>query len=260
MRRLQLIELHDLPRFPAVWRDLLTDFIGWYATVFRPYRLVVQVLSEALRSAGTTRIVDLCAGGGGPLLALKPSLDRALGAQVTVTLTDKYPNLDAFKAAAARSPSSVDFVPEPVDATAVCETATGFRTLFASFHHFPPEQARAILADAVQRRQGIGVFEFTERRLLVWAVPLLLMPAVVWCVTPWIRPLTWCRLLWTYVVPVVPLVAAFDGLVSVLRSYSVDEFRALAHGLDGNGYGWQIGSVRSFGASRVTYAIGVPAT
>ena len=78
--------------------------------------------------------------------------------------------------------------------------------------------------------------------------------------TPWIRPLTWRRLLWTYVVPVVPLATAFDGLVSVLRSYSVDELRALARGLDGSGYGWQMGSVRSSGASRVTCAIGVPAT
>jgi len=260
MRRLQLIELQDLPRFPTVWRNLLTDFIGWYATAFRPYRLVAQVLAEALRSAGTTHIVDLCAGGGGPLLDLKPALDRALGTRVSVTLTDKYPNLDAFQLAASRFPGDIHFAPESVDATTVRATLTGFRTLFTSFHHFPPEQARAILADAVQNRQGIGVFEFTERRPLVWALPLLFTPALVWCVTPWIRPLTWRRLLWTYVVPVVPLATAFDGLVSVLRSYSVDELRALACGLDGSGYGWQTGSVRSSGASRVTYAIGVPAT
>lgn len=258
MRRLQLIELQDLPRFPAVWRDLITDFIAWYVTTYQPYGHAVQVLVDALRSAGTTRIVDLCAGAGGPILDLKPALDRALGAEVSVTLTDKYPNLDAFRAAAARFPSHVRGAPEPVDATAVCATLTGFRTLFTSFHHFPPEQSRAILADAVQKRQGIGVFEFTERRLLVWAVPLLLTPALVWCATPWIRPVAWRRLLWTYVVPVVPLVTAFDALVSVLRTYTVDELRALTRGLDGDGYAWKVGSVRSFGVFRVTYAIGVP--
>ncbi len=258
MRRLQLIELQDLPLFPAVWRDLVTDFIAWYATAFRRFHPVAPLLAEALRSAGTTRIVDLCAGGGGPLLDLKPILDQALGTQVSVTLTDKYPNLDAFRAAAARFPSDIHFAPESVDATAVRWTVASFRTLFASFHHFPPEQARAILADAVRTHQGIGVFEFTERKLLVWALPLLVTPVLVWCGTPWIRPLTWRRLLWTYVVPVVPLVASLDGLVSVLRSYSVDELRALTKGLDG--YDWRMGSVCSRGASRVTYAIGVPAT
>jgi hypothetical protein len=260
MRRLQLVELEDLPRFPAVWRDLLTDFIAWYATAFRPYRRVVPVFAEALRLAGTTSIVDLCAGGGGPLLDLKPALERALGAPVSVTLTDKFPNLDAFRAVAERCPSDVHFVSEPVDATAVRATVTGFRTLFASFHHFPPAQARAILADAVRERQGIGVFEFTERRLLLWALPLLLTPALVWCATPWIRPLTWRRLLWTYLLPVVPLIAALDGVISVLRSYTVDELRVLAGGLDDNDYRWEVGSVRSIGGSRVTYAIGVPAT
>lgn len=36
---------------------------------------------------------------------------------------------------------------------------TGMRTLFEGFHHFKPEQAQAILQDAVGSRVSIGVFE-----------------------------------------------------------------------------------------------------
>ncbi len=39
----------------------------------------------------------------------------------------------------------------------------GFRTMFTSFHHFPPEEARAILQNAVDAGEGIGIFEITRR-------------------------------------------------------------------------------------------------
>ncbi len=258
MRRLQVVELHDLPGFPAVWRDLGTDFMSWYASAFRPYRHAVPVLAEALRLSGATGVLDLCSGGAGPILALKPALDRALGAPLRVTLTDKYPNRAAFAAAAARFPGEVEAVPDAVDATAVPEALDGFRTLLGSFHHFSPAAARAILEDAVRARRGVAVLEYTERRPLLWALPLLVTPALIWLATPLIRPFSWRRLLWTYLLPVVPLYLPVDGLVSVLRSYTPAELADLARGLDDPGYRWQVGQVGAVGASRATYLIGVP--
>ena len=258
MRRLQLVELHETRWFPGVWRDLITDFLAHYAVTFRPYAHVVELLARALRQAGTTRLVDLGAGGGCTALGLKPALDEALGAPVTVVLTDKYPNLNAFAAVAARFPGEVEVVTESVDATSVPATLDGFRTLFTSFHHFEPQRARAILANAARSGRGIGVFEYTERRPLLWTLPLILIPALIWCVTPFMRPLTWRRVLWTYLLPVVPLVAVLDGVVSVLRSYSPDELLRMVEGLDLDGYSWRVGRARSLAVSRVTYLIGLP--
>lgn len=257
MQRLQLVELHDLPWFPAQWRDALTDFMAFYSELFRPYSEVLPLLAEALRSAGSRRLVDLCSGGGTSVLALKPALDAALAEPVRVTLTDKYPNLEAFAAAARRFGGAVDFVAEPVDASAVPPGLDGFRTLVGSFHHFPPDVARGILEDAVRKRRGLAVLELTERRPLLWLLPLLVTPLLVWCLTPFIRPLTLRRLLWTYVVPVVPLVTVVDGFVSVLRSYTPGELLALAAGLD-EGYCWKAGRVRSIGAARIPYLLGWP--
>jgi hypothetical protein len=72
---------------------------------------------------------------------------------------------------------------------------------------------------------------------------------VAFC-TPFIRPFTWRRLLWTYVVPVVPLVAMWDGLVSNLRTYSPVELSTLADALHGPAYRWRSGRVPSIGLSR----------
>ncbi len=72
MRRYQLVELHDLAGFPAAWRDPFTDFMAFYAERFRPYARVIPILAEALRRAGTDRLIDLGSGGGAAVLALKP--------------------------------------------------------------------------------------------------------------------------------------------------------------------------------------------
>jgi len=89
-----------------------------------------------------------------------------------------------------------------------------------------------VLADAVRKRQGIGVFEATQRR--PWrCFSRSRQPLAVLVVTPVsFRPFRWSRLFWTYLIPLVPLVTLFDGLVSCLRTYSVQELHDLTARLD----------------------------
>jgi len=257
MGRVHLFEFHEMPWFPAVWRDLLTDFLSFYATSFKPYANVASLLAEALEESGSTRIVDLCSGAGRPLLLLVPALRRLGLSDLQVTLTDKYPNLEALKIV-GETCGGVTYLDSPIDAADVPESLKGFRTLFTSFHHFRPAAARAILTNAVDNDEGVGIFEYTERNWLVWTLPTLSIPLLVWLCTPFIRPFRWRRILWTYLVPIVPLIAMWDGFVSNLRTYSVGELRDLVEQVDQPCYVWKIGRVRSFGMSRITYAIGTP--
>ena len=73
----------------------------------------------------------------------------------------------------------------------------------------------------------------------------LLAPLVLIVVTPLIRPFRWSRLFWTYLIPLVPVLTLFDGLVSCLRIYSVQELNQLVAGLGTNDYHWEIGTVKS---------------
>jgi hypothetical protein len=258
MQRAQLFEFHDLEWFPVAVRDVLTDFMSWFATSFRVFRPIVPILRDAVRCAGADRIVDLCSGSGGPSLAICRELSKTAGDALPITLTDKFPNLEGFRRAAAASKSALTYLERPVDATAVPDELHGFRTLYTSFHHFAPPAARAILRDAVRKREGIGIFEYTERNFWIWGLPLLLTPLFAMLMMPFVRPFKASHLLWTYLLPVVPLVSAWDGVVSCLRTYSPSELLALAAESDGGKYEWRSGRVRAFGACRVTYLVGWP--
>lgn len=148
--------------------------------------------------------------------------------------------------------------PGAVDAACVPAELAGFRTVFSGFHHFRPAAARRVLQDAVERGEGVGVFEATERSVLAVAL-MCLTPLVVLCVTPMVRPFRWSRLLWTYLVPVIPFVVWFDGVVSCLRTYTPGELLGLAEGLGGEGYRWEVGYERAKGSPvPLTYLIGRP--
>lgn len=257
MKRLHLIEIHDQDWCPRTVRDGATDYLQFVIATTKSYAAMVPILASALQRTGTRQVLDLCSGAAGPWLWLQPVLaERAVS--VSVCLTDKYPNLDAFRHSNHLMHHSISYHQQSVDATRVPEELTGFRTIFSAFHHFRPEQACAVLADAVHKRQGIAVFEGTQHSVLALLL-MLLVPLMVLLMTPFIRPFRWSRLLWTYLIPVMPFIVLFDGLVSCLRTYSVEELRDLTARLDANDYHWDIGTVKSTaGPIPITYLIGVP--
>lgn len=253
MRRVHLIEIEDQPWCPAPVRDAMTDYLQLVLSKLHPYAVIAPRLRAALQRTGARRVIDLCSGGGGPWSRLAAELPEG----VTVCLTDLFPNLPALERQRAVAGDVLEYERRAVDATAVPAELTGFRTLFTGFHHFPPAAAGRVLEDAVRGGEGIAVFELTQRRASV-LLGMLLVPLLVLLLTPAVRPFRWSRLFWTYVLPVVPLAALFDGVVSCLRTYTPAELRELTAGLDG--YAWEIGEEKVPGsAAPVTYLIGYPA-
>ena len=261
MRRIHLFEFLDQPWFPETIRRIQTDYLQFVATRGSGQSNLIPLMRKAMQHAGTTEIVDLCSGGSGPWLTLQPQLAQA-GLPVKVKLTDRYPHKEAVQRWAAASNGSVEYLAEPVDATNVPSHLQGFRTLFEGFHHFRPGEAQAILQDAAEQRVAIGVFEASLKPplgpLILLLSPLMTILAYI-LVTPLIKPRTVARYFWTYILPVVPLVTCWDGVVSLLRVYSPQELRELTSLIPSQNYAWETG-VASTGTPLFdyTYLLGYP--
>ena len=266
MRRIQFIELHEQPWFPSSLRDDVTDAVQFGFNLLKAYEPIAPLLQGVIDSAGPKHpqsVVDMCSGGGGPWLDLSRKLRCAPGGNssgLQIWLTDKYPNIEAFRNLSAASDGDsachISYHPEPVDAMNVPRALQGLRTMFTSFHHFSPDAARAILQNAVDARESVGIFEITRRtpstigRIFVGTLLLFLH-------TPRIRPFRWSRLMWTYLIPIIPLVLLFDGVVSCLRTYRPQELHEIVQKLTSCQYQWDIGE-RTGGKMPITYLIGYP--
>ena len=255
MRRFELQEIHDHPSFPGPLRDLATDGMQALWGTGNFYKPILVRLLDGMDRAGTREVLDLCSGGGGPWLRLVHELPLDRDPPITVTLTDKYPNRRAFEQASSVS-SLLEFEPSPVDATKVPERLQGFRTLFTAFHHFGPEAARRLLGDAMALRQGVGIFELPRRSPRTF-LALCFIPALMLWRTPRIRPFRWSRIFWTYLVPLVPFVLVYDGVLSCLKAYSDEDIQTMVRAISRPDYEWEIGVERS-GLLPVTYLLGYP--
>jgi hypothetical protein len=178
-----------------------------------------------------------------------------------IVLTDLYPNAPAFRRLEEESHGLIKARYESTSANDVPPELEGVRTLFTALHHFNPEQARMILADAVRKRASIAVFEPLER-----TVRMLVLLGVVSFIrgfthTPRVGKLTFQRFLVTYVLPLAPAIFAWDGVVSVLRSYTRDELRDIATGIPSAAYRWEAERFEvagPYGPMPTTCLVGIP--
>jgi hypothetical protein len=256
--RLQLFEFIDLDWFPRALRNHATDYLETVSNRMGMFDGAVEVLLRGLRASGSNELLDLGSGGGGPMPRLRRLLEEQHGLKAQLVLSDKFPNAQARERARAHG-EGVTFLERSVDVMQVPPELRGMRTLVNALHHFRPEQARAVLADAQAKGVPIAVFEMLHRTpggLLT----TLLIPLFVLLFTLLIRPLTPLRLLFTYVVPLMPLLIFWDGLASTLRMYNPAELRAMTDSLAREGYTWEVGEVKRPGLPTITYVLGLPST
>lgn len=257
--RLRLFEFEDLAWFPAVIRTGMMDYLRFMISALDIYRPIAPLLAEGLRRTRQTSLLELGAGAGGGTETVLAALHAQGQPTVRITLTDLYPQPTAWADIARRTHGAIGYEPASVNALAVPANLPGFRTIFSAFHHFPPAAAEALLRDAVQANTGIGVFEGAGKHwwelLLAWTV----LPVAQLLLTPFFRPFRLSRLVFTYLLPIIPLCTIWDGTVSILRLYSPTELLALAQRADPTArFAWQAGKKRHRWGQEVTYLIGWP--
>lgn len=258
MPRIDAPELEDHAWFPSVLRDAMTGYLRVAAEVIRMSSVAEPLIREAMAVAGTRTIVDLCSGGGGPVLSLAKRLRARTPADVRVVLTDKYPNVGAFERAASELRGVVVYREDSIDATAIPADLEGVRTIFNALHHLPPAAARAVFADAARKRQPIVSFEFVERSLQGAALVGSAFASSI-ALMPFVRPRRIENFALTYAVPVLPFAIGWDGFASCLRSYSVPELEAMVKPLTSASYTFRIERRRiPWTPTYVTCVIGLP--
>ncbi len=253
MRRIHLFEFEDQKWFPGLLRNYGTDFLQFLSNKTRMYKPIIPIIQKGLEKSGTNQIIDLGSGGGGGLIWLSEELKKKIP-NLKITLTDLYPNVEAFKFTKACA-DNFEFIEESIDARKVPLELKGLRTQFLSLHHFKPEDAKQILQNAIDSNSSIAIFEAQERSIPS-IIAMLFSPISVLLTTPFIRPFKLGRILFTYLIPIVPLFVMWDGIVSSLRTYSLKEMNELIKDLKGSeNYDWKINKVKS-GPGTVLYLLG----
>lgn len=196
---------------------------------------------------------------------------------VDFVLTDIHPHLTAWEKAAKRSdnllfvPSSVDAANAPKDLLALAGAPSYgnairkdknkkiFRLFNLAFHHFDDPLAISILQNTLETSHGFAIFELCGRDVGNLFTELMLAP-LLWLGSWYWFWGQWEQLFWTYIVPVIPFVVVFDGLISCLRTRRESEVRALIAKTGSNLEGWRFetgSAVHTWPTGTMQYFIGI---
>jgi hypothetical protein len=259
MRRLHLFEFMDLKWYPDILRKLQTNILQVIMTRTTAFDYAIPYIDSIMEKANTNKIIDLCSGASGPWLRL---VNKLKDANAQIVLTDKYPNIEMFKIIKKQTKGKIDFIEHPIDALEVSETIPGIRTIFTGFHHFKQAEVKKLLRDAQDKNQALCIFDYVPNKMLTVAlfpVTFIISLLQFYFVSFLVRPLSFKQVLFTNIIPLVPIASAWDGFVSALRKYDAGELKEIVNSLSSPDYKWEVGTDTNLSkAVPLTYLIGLP--
>jgi len=222
--RIHLFEFDDQSWLKGVLREAYFDVLDLAHRAFKPFGKMHDALSRWAEAAGHDEVLDIASGGGGHIETLLATADAACTRMPKFILSDIYPSLDKFNRLREKfGPDRVDFVSGPL-AAALCGGRDERLWMVASaLHHFPPEAARDLIEDAARSTDGIFIMEPYQRSRAAVLTEILLGPPFA-MITPFFsRPFRWSKLLLSTILPVVPVLIVWDGVISIMRTYRHEE-------------------------------------
>lgn len=242
MKRMYLIEWEDLDWLPDSIRDGGTDLLDAGFKKLRFYEKAAGKLAALLDKTGGQKILDLCSGGGGGTLDIFQRI-RTQFPKAELLLTDNKPNEAGLERIKAMKDPQVSYKKEAVNAYELPNLNAQVFTMAGALHHFKADDARLLFASVIKREVPFAFFDVAASPMLR-RIPLLLTPPLVLAnafmliivsllMVPFIRPFRFRRLFFTYAVPLIPALVAWDGTVSAIRAYSAEEVLELAKSVPG---------------------------
>ena len=230
-----------------------------------PYTLAL-LITKVNEKHRVTHITDLGSGAGGAMPDAQEILHKESGMpKVKLTLTDLFPNQDAIRFYNSKKVRGVSYDPEPLSATSFADRSKGMKTMINCFHHMKPCVAKEILLEAQKSKEPFLIYELVENKipLLLWwillPVSLLIVFIMSLIITPFVKPMKWYQLVFTYLIPIIPIFYAWDGQASMPRIYAFKDIEEMLEEIKTPDYQWEMGhALNRKGKKSGIYIIGIP--
>ena len=266
MKRIQLFEFEDFNWFPSWIRTSMTNLIAVLHKMLGTKEVLSNLISDVYKKHSFNQIVDMGSGSGGIMPEVIEVLNEEKKSKISLLLTDLYPNKKFINYIKNQNLENVSYQEESLNATNLASSPEGLKTMINSFHHMPPEKAKQILKTAQENKQPLLIYEIAENKmpLLLWWIllplSLVILFVMSWFMTPFSKPLSIKQLIFTYLIPIIPIFYAWDGQASMPRMYTFNDVEELLKDFkDDSSYQWKMETAKKVNGKTLGYYIlGLP--
>jgi len=199
-------ELEDYSWFPPVLRKFQTDFIGFVVSKFHIYESFIEYLNK--QNVKSKIQYDLCSGSAEPA----NTIFHSVNCFDQLILSDKFPSYQNI---------------QQLDVLDANYSDKYTYTMFNAFHHFTDNDKKAIVEKIKKSNAQAYFVEILEPSLFFIIKVLFATIIGTILLSPFIKPFSFKRLFFTYIIPINIINISYDGVISVLKSRSLNQYHKL---------------------------------
>lgn len=254
----------DFSWIPSTIRIGMTNLIMVFHRIMGTSEVVASILNNLKEDFEFNKIIDIGSGSGGPMPEAVSILNKKTEDKTKLLLTDLHPIKSEALKFNSNKDDTIRYSENPFDATDFSSAPEGLKTMMDSFHHMPPDKAKKILKSAQENKQPFLIYEIGINNIptIIWwlLLPLSLSILILMTLfmTPFVKGLSLKQLLFTYIIPVIPICYAWDGQVSIVRIYTFEDIKSLLPESNET-YTWKMEvAYKSNGKKLGYYVLGLP--
>lgn len=225
MKRKHITQISNTTWFPAILRTCMHEFMTWFVGKVHAAKPFMPIIDEGLQYANRIVAVNMEVGAG--FETLIPLID---------------PNIERTSTGMRNFRADQD----------------GLYVLVNSFHQLKPDQARNFLSSVAKRRQPVAVLEGNNDSL--WQVfgMTVIVPLTVLLTAPFVKPFRLTRIIFTYLIPILPIVTLLDGFFALFMLYAPQDLDELTQSIESKDYQWRSGKLDNGRGGKIIYLLGHP--
>lgn len=225
MKRKNVKQITNSNWFPSFLTQNIYEFMSWFVKKVNAAKPFIPVIEEGLEHANRIIVLDKKCGAG---------------FETVEDLIDK--KIERIF----------------VDPKKINEKEKGLFLSVNSFHQYSVKEAKDILETVSNNKQPIVVVEGNNDSL--WQVfgMTVIVPLTVIITAPFVKPFRIQRIIFTYLIPVLPIVTFIDGFVALFKLYSPEDLNELTASIGAKGYNWRSGKLDNGRGGKIIFLLGYP--
>jgi len=266
MTRKTLFEFEDFDWLPSSIRAGITNLIIVFHRMMGTEEVLVGLIQSIHQKQAFNSIVDLGSGSGGPMPGVVKHLNATEEVDLKLILTDLHPDPAVVQKINQAEGPTVQYHHQSIDATKIEAAPAGLKTMIAAFHHLSPAQAKQLLHGAAKAKEPVLIYEVAKNNVPfpIWCLflplGLIILAIMTLFMTPFVKKLSLSQVFFTYLIPVIPIIYAWDGQASLMRTYTFDDIQSMIADSDQESYSWEVtDALNAKGKKQGYYILGMPA-
>ncbi len=242
LQKILSCECNDSPHCPQFIRESILEVLGQSIRDAGVYEKLAPRFIEFCAEAQVKDVLELGAGSGESTAVFLDAIRQTNQSPPHVYISDLFPMVEVMARTCKRFPGVLTPITEPVDIGDLGDVVShDMHMVLSAFHHLDTGVARVFLQKVQEQKSAVFIAEPFTNSLRAF-VPLFLHGFTGLARNGvFSSRMRLVKFFFTFLIPLIPMCLLWDGLISMIRMYSEEEFMAVVASLpdSGQSYLWQ---------------------